>query len=121
MAGIGGGRYLAKRECMPASTASLIEIDLLRGGPRLPVVGAPAAHAAPGGRVAAGLRDRLPVVPVPPGRGEPEPALDLQERLHLTYDEAGYGRRIYRTNPDPPLSSADAAWAAGLLRPRVTG
>jgi hypothetical protein len=62
-----------------------------------------------------GLRDPLPVVPIPLRRGEPEPMVDLKSVLDRTYDEAGYARRIYRTPPEPPLAPADAEWAKSLV------
>jgi hypothetical protein len=47
--------------------------------------------------------------------GEPEPTLDLQAMLHRIYDAADYHLFIYQADPEPPLSAADAVWAAQLL------
>jgi hypothetical protein len=41
--------------------------------------------------------------------------LGLQAVLHRLYDSAGYEDFIYDGAPRPPLSAADAAWAAGLV------
>jgi hypothetical protein len=60
---------------------------------------------------AIGLRDRLPVIPIPL-RAEGEDArVDLQEALHSAYDGAGYEHYIYEGMPEPPLSADDAVWA----------
>jgi len=41
----------------------------------------------------------------------------LQSLLPALYKQAGYDLRIdYRTEPVPPLTPADAAWADELLR-----
>lgn len=114
-------RYLDKRFEVLSSDAALVEIDLLRGGPRLPIQGLPACSyyalvSRPGERPDVGLwplglPDRLPVVPIPLRPGEPEPTVDLQAVLDRVYDEGGYPYRIYDGEPDPPLSAADAEWA----------
>jgi len=120
-------QYLAKRDRLLASPVSLVEIDLLRGGRRLPVEGLPqcdyyALVSQPGERPDVGLwpirlRDRLPVLPIPLRPAEPPARLDLQEVLHRVYDEAGFADHIYAGQPDPPLRPEDAAWAQPLVPP----
>lgn len=127
----GGDRekYLQKRHELLKTDAHLVEIDLLRGGPRLPLDGLPAcdycvmvsrAHERPKvGVWPVMLRDRLPAIPVPLREPHPDVRLDLQEMLNLVYDRSGYARHIYRNTPLPALPPADAEWAAGLV-PRET-
>jgi hypothetical protein len=63
-----------------------------------------------------GLRERLPVIPIPLRTGEQDARLDLQEALHSAYDEAGYATRIYEGTPEPALAADDRAWADEILR-----
>jgi hypothetical protein len=119
--------YRAKVRRILASPANLVEIDLLRGGPRMPWVNLPAcdyyavvsrAETRPRADVwPVGLRDPLPRIPVPVRAGEPSATIDLQALLHRVYDTAGYGYSIYRGAPEPRLAPADAAWAAQFLPP----
>ncbi len=57
-----------------------------------------------------GLRDRLPVVPIPLKVGDPDVTLDLQALLHQIHDAAGYPKFIYDGEPCPPLSPEDSEW-----------
>ncbi len=117
--------YWAKVRKILASSANLVEIDLLRGGPRMPWVGLqPCDYYAVVSRAETrpkadfwpiGLRDRLPQIPIPVRAGEPAAKLDLQLLLHRAYDGAGYEDLIYRGKPEPRLTPADAAWAAAFV------
>jgi hypothetical protein len=118
-------KYLEKRGEILTSAAHFVELDLLRGGKRMPIRPQPdcdyyALVSRAWQRPEIGLwpiklRDPLPTIPIPLRRGEPEPLIELKPVLDRTYDEAGYARRIYRTPPEPPLSSTDAEWAKGFL------
>jgi hypothetical protein len=118
-------KYLEKRGEVLTSTANFVELDLLRGGQRMPIRPLPecdyyvlvsrAWQRPQMGLWPVKLRDPLPALPVPLRRGEPEPLIELKPVLDRTYDEAGYVHRIYRTPPEPPLSDADAKWAAQFL------
>jgi hypothetical protein len=124
-------QYLAKVRRILASRTNFVEIDLLRGGPRMPWDRLPACDyyaivSRPADRTGddphAGLwpisvRDPLPTIPIPLRAGEPEATLDLQAIVHRIYDTAGYQLFIYDADPEPPLSAADAVWAAQLLNP----
>ena len=124
----GEGRrdYLRKRRTILGSLTSLIEIDLLRSGERMPVVGMrpESDYEILIGRswersrarlVLFSLRDRIPEFPVPLREGEEEPVLDLASMLSALYDRAAYDLRIdYRAAPAPPLAESDLAWAAAL-------
>jgi hypothetical protein len=118
-------QYLAKRLQLLVSNVHLVEIDLLRGGPRLPLEDLPVCdYYALVSRVEERprvgvwplrLRDPLPILPVPLRRPDPDAQLDLQRALHRLYDAAGYADYIYSANPQPTLSPEDAAWARQFL------
>lgn len=109
-----------------ASPASLVEIDLLRGGLRMPWVGLPECDycvtvSRRGDRPRVGfwpfrVREPMPVIPIPLRPGEPEPRLDLQALLHKVYDDAGYADYVYEAFPEPRLPPPDDAWAADIAR-----
>jgi hypothetical protein len=117
-------RVLRKRADTLASRASLVEIDLLRGGRRMPIDGLPrcdyyalvsrAADRPRAGLWSLTLRDPLPTIPIPLSAG-PEPTVSLKTLLDRVYDGAGFGYRIYNGSPVPRLSPTDAAWAAGFV------
>jgi hypothetical protein len=129
--GSGRDQYLAKVQRVLASGTNFVEIDLLRGEPRMPwegllpcdyyaIVSRPADRAQDPPRAdlwAIGLRDPLPTVPIPLRPGEPEPSLDLQAILHRIYDAADYHLFLYDADPNPPLPAADTVWAAQILHP----
>lgn len=118
-------QYLAKRGQLLNSPAHLVEIDLLRTGDPMPSEDRPACtYSVAVSRVEdrpvagfwpVGLRDRLPVIPVPLRPPHPDARLDLQGLLHRIYDAAGYALYIYETSPSPALAPDDAAWARCLI------
>jgi len=118
-------RYILKRDQILKSTAHLIEIDLLRGGERLPFERLPpcdyyAMVSRDQRRPVAGfwplaLRDPLPRIPVPLKAGDADVWLDLQLILHQVYDGAGYAKYIYENEITPPLAPDDAAWASQFV------
>jgi Protein of unknown function (DUF4058)/23S rRNA-intervening sequence protein len=124
---VGPGReqYLAKARQLQRSWVHFVEIDLLRGGPRMPWLDMPECEYCVvvsrfEERPKAGfwpirLCDRLPEIPIPLRRGDADARLDLQQVLHHIYDAAGYGYYIYKGAPEPPLPAADAACAAAFL------
>jgi hypothetical protein len=119
------GQYLAKRHSLLRSPVHLVEIDLLRGGPRLPFDDLPEceycvlvsrAEKRPEGEAwPIRLRDRLPRIPVPLRSGDPDARLDLQALLHRVYDAAGYDTFIYTGQPEPALRPEDAEWPRQFL------
>ncbi len=118
-------QYINKRRLLLAGNVNLVEIDLLRGHARMPADGLsdcqycvivsrgqrrPEAEMWP-----IGLRDPLPVIPIPLKPEHADASLDLQSLLHEQYDAAGYTDYIYRGTPRPPLFRTDAEWAQTLL------
>ncbi len=118
-------QYLAKRGQLLSSAVHLVEIDLLRGGPRMPLEGLPACDyyslvSRVEERLQAGvwpirLRERLPVIPVPLRPPHGDARIDLQQVLHRIYDAAGYEDYIYDGQPHPRLSPDDVAWAQQFM------
>jgi len=131
--GEGRREYLQKRQELLDSGTSFVEIDLLRSGHRLPT----ATPLPPGDYCALicrswrkpraealgwTLRQRLPKIPIPLRRGEPDASLDLQAAFTSRYDRGYYATSLNYNRPvDPPLSPSDAAWAEGLLNSRPNG
>lgn len=118
-------QYLAKRRQVLSSGAHLVEIDLLRGHPRLPLEGlrecdyyamVSRAEERPGaGLWPLSLRDPLPTIPIPLRPPDPDARLDLQQVVSRIYDAAGYRYYIYAGALQPPLRPEDAGWAAQQL------
>ena len=129
----GLGKYLDKRNEFLSSGCHLIELDLLRGGQRLPMSGPlpPGDYFAFVGRVGRKprcqvfgwpLRAKLPPLPIPLLPEDPEATLDLDAAFDTAYESSFYSRRLpYREPLVPLLREADAAWVrerlqeAGLL------
>jgi uncharacterized protein DUF4058 len=128
--GDGRRQYLEKRKELLQSAVNLIELDLLRGGRRPPVVGrlpegdyyATVARAPrrPRAEVYAWtIRQPLPSVPVPLSESDPDVVLDLQAIFTMAYDRAGYDYSLdYHRPVVPPLGEADAGWAQEILPSR---
>ena len=118
-------QYLRKRQLMLRSRTNLVEIDLLRGGPVLPPDDVPpsdyrvlVSRVDERPRVGVwpwGLRDPMPVVPVPLRDPDPDARLDLKAALDRVYDDTGYGDYFYAGSPEPRLAPDAAAWAATFL------
>ena len=116
--------FLNKRVELVRNGVNFLQIDLLRGGPRLltPEV-APHDYDAMLIRGDSwdaaiwlwSLRDPLPTLPVPLLKPDGDVALDLQSVLNETYDAANLRPFIYRRPPVPPLDAGDAGWAEQRL------
>ena len=115
--------YLSKRrQLLLAGSANFVEIDLLRGGARMPLENLPecdyyALAARPERRPEVGvwpigLRQELPTISVPLLPEDADARLDLQEILHSTYDHGGYENFIYDEEPEP------RSWASDSCQPR---
>jgi hypothetical protein len=121
----GRQQLLAKREEILQSRTNLVELDLLRGGRRLPMMGMPAGdyfaivsrgYRRPRAEVFHWtLRDPLPTIRIPLKKDEPEVPLDLQQVFATVYDRARYQLSVnYQANLDVPLSESDGAWVRQL-------
>jgi hypothetical protein len=118
-------QYLAKRRELLRSPTHLVEIDLLRGWAPMPQERRPdcdysvMVSRAEKRRAAdfwpIRLRERLPVIPIPLRSPDAAAPVDFQEALNRAYDGPGYEHFIYRGEPEPSLSSDDAAWARTIL------
>jgi hypothetical protein len=127
--GKGREEYLEKRRTFLTSPVHVIEIDLLRSYPRMPFDDPlPAAHyivmvCKAGERPRSSVwpisvRQLLPTIPIPLLPPDPPVPLDLGQALRTAYERARYDLRVdYRKPPVPPVSPADAAWAAALIGP----
>jgi hypothetical protein len=112
-------QYLAKRRQLFRTDMHLVEIDLLRAGPRMPVENLSpcdyvilVSHSEQRPEVdlwPLTLRQPLPTIPVPL-KGEQTAQLDLQNILHRVYDSAGYADYVYLNDIEPPLAPADRDW-----------
>ena len=123
--------YRDKRDAYLAASANVVEVDLLRTGQNLmdldpadlpteatttyrvcvrfanPEIGDRAEYYP------IGLRQPLPRLAVPLRAGDNDAVLDLQRALAELYVENRYAVQLdYDRPPVPPLSPADAAWAA---------
>jgi hypothetical protein len=125
----GDGResYLKKRQMIFSSQTHLIEIDLLRAYSPMPLLGVVAlqeyrilvsdAQQRPNAALYGfGVRDRIPVVPLPLKGEDGAIALDLQPILHQVYDEGNFDLRLdYRQDPPKPnFSKDDQQWIATI-------
>jgi hypothetical protein len=118
----GWREYLARREQVLASQMHLVELDLLRGGTRLPMGGKlPAAEYCatvsradrrPQAHVYAwSLCQRMPTIPIPLSPKHDDVALDLQLVFDKVYERAAYDLSLdYTAELTPPLSDAEREW-----------
>lgn len=119
--------YLAKRQRYLESHVHLVEIDLLRRWPRMPLAEEPPAcdylilvsnaYEWPVASVwALTVRNPLPVIEIPLLRGDPPVDLDLGDALRTAYARARYDLRInYQQPPKPPLAPEDAEWVRQIV------
>ena len=126
--GDGRQEYLAKRAAVKISTAHLVEIDLLRAGAPMPVIGnvparsyrilvrdarrSPAADLYP-----FGIRQPIPDFVLPLAEGSEGVGVNLNRVVSGVYVAGAYWLDIdYRNDPEPPLSDDDRRWLDALLR-----
>lgn len=122
--------YLRKREALLRGSVNLVEIDLLRGGTRFPMLD-PWPDSPYSALVNRGnfnllcdvwpiaLQLPLPQIPIPLAQPDPDMLLDLQPMIEAIYERSRYAYSIdYTKSPTPPLSGKDATWVKQLLRKR---
>lgn len=121
--------YLEKRDQLHASRVNLVEIDLLLGGPPLPMKrriepGGYYAVVARGRRLPVAevyrwtVRDPLPRLPIPLREPDPDVPIDLATLVNRVYDLGRYARTLRRQAPLPeaaPLSPDDRAWVESVV------
>lgn len=127
---LGEGRkaYELKRKKVLASLTHLVEIDLLRSGKPMSILGefpvtdyqiiVSKSETRPQAKLYGfSIREPIPVFPLPLQTEDTEPILDLQSLLHGIYNRARYYLAIdYNQEPVPPLKPEDAVWSDTLLR-----
>ena len=128
--GIGRLQYETKRLKILGSATHFVEIDLLRQGNSMEMVGdfeqshyrivVSHSETRPKAQLYSfNLQDRIPEFPVPLKASEPEPAIDLKSLLDEIYDRGSYDLRIdYSRPPIPALSELDIVWLNETLTPR---
>ena len=108
---------------------NLVEIDLLRGGQRMPMLDpwadSPYAMliALAGSHLCrvwrAHYRRSLPVIPVPLAKPDSDIPLDLQPMIDEIYQRFRYPRSIDYSKPlTPPLDAAETGWLKQQLQVR---
>jgi hypothetical protein len=125
MRGEDRNQFIAKRRTLLDTSSHYVEIDLLRGGPRLPVEGLPPCdyyalvsrtETRPDVEIwPLKLRQNLPVVSIPLRAPDQDISLDLYAVLQMAFDAGAYDAVIYKRSPEPPLSTEDQAWADQLI------
>jgi hypothetical protein len=121
--------YLRKRRAILESDVHLIEIDLLRGGERPPLLDPvpPAPYYITLSRAErrpkvmvwpVQLRNRLPVMPVPLREPDPDAPLDLGAVVAAVYERGAYDIQLdyNRPPPPPPLSAEEQTWVEMILK-----
>jgi hypothetical protein len=125
--------YQRKRQSILLGDVSLVEIDLLRGGQRMPMLDpwpdspytlmVARARKPQMCRVWEGSFQRaLPPIPVPLVKPDPDIPLSLQPLVDTIYQRFRYRHSIdYATELQPPLSRKEAAWCRQRLQGQRRG
>lgn len=127
--GAGRREYETKRESVFRTWTNLVEVDLLRAGEPMPVIG-PRVQSDYRILVFRGrgrhpraklyvfdVRDPIPRFPLPLQPDDAEPEVDIGGVLHGVYARARFDLRLdYSQPPVPPLTAEQAAWADALPR-----
>ncbi len=120
--------YMHKRSEFLAAPCNFVELDLLRGGRRLPMSGPlPAGdYYAFIGRIgrkrhcqviAWSLRTKLPPIPIPLLPEDTEAMLDLDAAFSTAYESSFYSRRLpYHEPLIPTVRPSDVDWVAASLK-----
>ncbi len=121
--------YNDKRVELMGTRTHLVEIDLLRAGRRIHLLGElpPAPYFCFLSRVQRrprtqvfpiGLREPLPTLPIPLLPPDPDVTLELQTAIAACFKLVRYERLLDYTQPPPPpeLSAEDAQWVQEQIR-----
>jgi hypothetical protein len=129
----GREEYERKRGHIFRSWTNLVEIDLLRAGDPMPVVGAQVqsdyrilvsrgTQRPRAALIAFTLSQPIPTFTLPLLPSDDEPEVALNRILHVVYRRARFDLRLdYTQPPIPPLAAAAAAWAQELITARGLG
>ncbi len=121
-------QYAHKRQIILDSTTTLVELDFLRAGQRMPFIGdVPdtdfiAAVCRSNRRPRAeiygwSLEDALPTLPIPLAGDDSDVQVDFQELFNDVYDRAGYDYRLdYTQKTKPALDKKRSRWSAEQIR-----
>jgi hypothetical protein len=122
--------YQRKRQSLLLGDVNLVEIDLLRGGQRMPMLD-PWPDSPCTLLVARAkqydlcrvwpvyFRMPLPSLPVPLAKPDPDIPIDLQPMIEAVYQRSRYERSIdYSKSLNPPLVAAETAWLEQQLQAR---
>jgi hypothetical protein len=122
-AGQGRNSYETKRQAILGSLTHLVEIDLLRGGRSMFMIGealntdyyilvSRTENRPLADFYGFSLQDYIPSFILPLRPGDQEPIVEMQSIINGVYDRAGYDLRIdYTQTPPPPaLSEVDLDW-----------
>ncbi|MHC5595994.1 MAG: DUF4058 family protein [Nostoc sp.] len=123
----GRAAYENKRQKILASATNLVEIDLLRQGESMPVLGAIAtdysilvsrSYNRPDADLYTfDLKNPIPVFPVPLRQREPEPIVDLQRLLNEIYERARLDLAIDYSQPLKIVRSPqEEVWLKEILQ-----
>ncbi|MEQ8462899.1 DUF4058 family protein [Coleofasciculus sp. E1-EBD-02] len=122
--------YQNKRQKILASTTSFVEIDLLRVGKPMPIIGdtqtgyrilVSRGYCRPDADLYTfGLKEPIPAFPVPLRPDDPEPIVDLQQLLNDIYERARFDLAINYSQPvKPALAPEDAIWVTEILESAI--
>jgi hypothetical protein len=124
--------YLRKRQALLLGEANLVEIDLLRGGDRMPMLDPwpSSPYTILVARRKRAWRCRvwpafslrpLPVIDVPLASPDPDLPLALQPIVDAIYARSRYHRSIdYSRPPGLPLTAEEAGWVQEQIRARAS-
>ncbi|MDA1016654.1 MAG: DUF4058 family protein [Planctomycetota bacterium] len=118
--------YLEKRMELLETRTHFVEVDLLRGGERMPFSNPPkgdyfALVSRASRRPVADvygwpLSHRLPTIPIPLAKGDPDTPLDLQAVFDVVFDRAGYDYALdYALDVSPSLTAQQITWVASCI------
>jgi len=124
--------YQKKRQSILLGDVNFVEIDLLRGGQRMPMLDpwpdSPYSLliARANSQICrvwqAHFRRPLPPLPVPLAKPDPDVPMNLQPMIDAIYERSRYQRSIDYGKPlNPPLAAGDIAWLQKRLGRRKRG
>src|SRR5262249_50076714 len=124
--------YNRKRQAFLLGKAHFVEIDLLRGGRRMPMADSwpdspyymllcRKAHAPLCKVWPAHFMYTIPSIPIPLAAPDPDISLSIQPMIDRIYARSRYAHDIdYRRQISTPLSPAEQAWLEERLRDQQT-